>query len=86
MNTTRSNYRVHLLFFASGISGLMYQVVWLRMLSRLLGVTIYATSTVMAAFMGGLALGSFFNWPFDNSWRCACGLTWSLKRLLVMAR
>lgn len=59
MNTTRSNYRVYLLFFASGISGLMYQVVWLRMLSRLLGVTIYATSTVLAAFMGGLALGSF---------------------------
>ena len=60
MNTTQSTYRVYLLFFASGISGLMYQVVWLRMLSRLLGVTIYATSTVLAAFMGGLALGSFF--------------------------
>ncbi len=60
MDTTRSNYRAYLLFLASGISGLMYQVVWLRMLSRLLGATIYATSTVRAAFMGGLALGSFF--------------------------
>jgi spermidine synthase len=46
------------LFFLSGISGLMYQVVWLRMLTRILGSTTYATSTVLAAFMAGLALGS----------------------------
>ena len=48
------------LFFASGSAGLMYQVVWLRMLARMLGVTIYATATVVAAFMAGLALGSYF--------------------------
>ena len=48
-----------LLFFLSGISGLMYEVVWVRMLTRVLGSTIYATSTVLAAFMAGLALGSF---------------------------
>ncbi len=47
------------LFFLSGISGLMYQVVWVRMLTRILGHTVYATSTVLAAFMAGLALGSF---------------------------
>lgn len=52
-------FRVYTLFFASGVAGLIYQVVWLRMLSRIMGVTIYATSTVLAAFMGGLALGSF---------------------------
>src|SRR5581483_3311672 len=46
-------------FFLSGISGLMYQVVWVRMLSRILGNTVYATSTVLAAFMAGLALGSY---------------------------
>ncbi len=37
----------------------MYEVVWLRMLSRTLGSTVYATSTILAVFMGGLALGSF---------------------------
>jgi spermidine synthase len=47
------------LFLASGCSGLMYQVVWVRMLTRMFGVTIYATSTVVAAFMAGLALGSY---------------------------
>jgi spermidine synthase len=47
------------LFFLSGISGLAYQVVWVRMLTRVLGCTVYATSTVLAAFMAGLALGSY---------------------------
>ncbi|MDR3632839.1 MAG: fused MFS/spermidine synthase [Isosphaeraceae bacterium] len=46
------------LFFLSGISGLLYEVVWLRMLTRLLGNTVYATSTVLAAYMGGLGIGS----------------------------
>lgn len=46
-----------LLFFFSGASALLYQVVWQRMLSTIFGVTVYATSTVLAAFMAGLALG-----------------------------
>jgi len=50
---------VFALFFLSGISGLMYETVWLRMLSRVLGNTVYATSVVIAAFMAGLALGSY---------------------------
>jgi spermidine synthase len=50
---------VFLLFFASGISGLIYEVVWLRILSRIIGVTAYATAITLAAFMAGLALGSF---------------------------
>jgi spermidine synthase len=50
---------LYLLFFLSGISGLMYEVVWVRMLTRILGSTVYATSTVLAAFMAGLALGSW---------------------------
>ena len=50
---------VFLLFFVSGISGLIYEVVWLRILSRVIGVTAYATAVTLAAFMAGLALGSF---------------------------
>src|SRR5687768_10709387 len=46
------------LFFFSGTSALMYQVLWLRMLSLVFGVTVYAASTVLASFMAGLALGS----------------------------
>jgi spermidine synthase len=47
------------LFFASGISGLVYQVLWLRILSLVFGVTVFAISTVLSSFMAGLAIGSF---------------------------
>ena len=47
-----------MLFFCSGISALIYQVLWLRLLGLVFGVTTYAASTVWASFMAGLALGS----------------------------
>jgi spermidine synthase len=46
-------------FFLSGALGLMYEVVWLRVLGLVLGHTVYAVTTVLAAFMSGLALGSY---------------------------
>jgi spermidine synthase len=48
-----------LLFFFSGASALIYEVVWGRMLTLVFGGTSFAISTVLAAFMGGLALGSY---------------------------
>jgi spermidine synthase len=47
-----------ILFFASGVCALVYQVLWLRLLGLVFGVTTYAASTVWASFMAGLALGS----------------------------
>jgi spermidine synthase len=47
------------LFCVSGISGLLYEVAWTRMLHLLFGDTVLATSTVLTAFMAGLALGSW---------------------------
>jgi len=57
---------IFLLFFASGISGLIYEVVWLRILSRITGVTTYATAITIAAFMAGLGLGSFIFGRFTD--------------------
>ena len=48
-----------LLFFLSGTSALLYQVAWVRVLGPVFGVTVYAVGTVLAAFMAGLALGSY---------------------------
>lgn len=48
-----------LCFFLSGVAGLLYEVVWMRLLGLVFGHTIYAVTTVLAAYMGGLALGSF---------------------------
>lgn len=45
-------------FFVSGVAGLVYQVVWTRYLALFLGHTSYAVIAVLAAFMGGLALGN----------------------------
>jgi spermidine synthase len=50
---------IALLFLLSGASALIYQVVWVRQLTTVFGATIYAVSTVLTAFMGGLALGSW---------------------------
>jgi spermidine synthase len=47
-----------LLFFLSGASALIYQVLWMRLLALVFGVTVHAASTVLAAFMAGLAFGS----------------------------
>lgn len=47
-----------LLFFASGACGLTYQVLWLRLLALVFGVTVHAASAVLASFMAGLALGA----------------------------
>jgi spermidine synthase len=46
-------------FFLSGMAALIYEVVWTRPLSLIFGSTVYAVSTMLAAFMGGLALGSY---------------------------
>ena len=47
------------LFLLSGACGLVYQVLWARMLIVVFGATLPAVSTVLSAFMAGLALGSF---------------------------
>lgn len=48
------------LFLFSGMSALIYQVIWSRLCALLLGTTVYSVSTVVGVFMGGLALGSWF--------------------------
>jgi len=49
---------LHALFFLSGAAALVYQVTWARSLSLVFGGTHLAVATVLAVFMGGLALGS----------------------------
>jgi spermidine synthase len=59
--------KIIFLFFLSGISGLIYEIIWTRVLMNLLGSSIYAISIVLAVFMGGLAIGSLiFGKIIDN--------------------
>src|SRR5436309_5806846 len=48
-----------LCLFVSGASGLIYEIAWVRSLELVFGATSFAVATVLAAFMGGLALGSW---------------------------
>jgi len=50
---------IYALFFLSGLTSLIYEVIWVRRFGEVFGVTTYATSTVLAAFFTGLAVGSY---------------------------
>ncbi|MEO5987776.1 MAG: hypothetical protein ABIU54_07320 [Candidatus Eisenbacteria bacterium] len=49
-----------LCFFLSGAAGLLYELVWCKQLSYLLGSSLHSVATVVAAFLAGLALGARF--------------------------
>lgn len=46
-------------FFVSGLTGLIYQILWTRMIVKVIGSAPFAISIVLTVFMGGLGLGSF---------------------------
>ena len=48
------------LFFCSGVSSLVYQVVWARMLNVAFDTSFVTAIIVLSAAMAGLALGSWF--------------------------
>ena len=45
-------------FFASGAAGLIFEVIWSRLLGHVFGATSLAVATTLSAFMGGLAIGA----------------------------
>ncbi len=46
-------------FFLSGLSGLIYEILWTRMIVKVIGCAPFAISIVLTVFMGGLGLGSY---------------------------
>jgi spermidine synthase len=56
-------------FFTSGLAGLIYQVVWSRLLTLVVGVSIFAITAVICTFMAGLALGSWAVGRYGGRWR-----------------
>lgn len=57
--TQKSRHILVVIFFGSGATSLVYETLWVRQLHLSFGTTQLAVSTVLAAFMGGLALGGF---------------------------
>ena len=52
------------LFFFSGASSLIFETIFTRLLTYTFGNTAQAVSTVLAVFLGGLALGSYLLGPW----------------------
>jgi len=55
-----------IIFGFSGLTALVYEIVWIRPLSLVFGTTIYAVSIIIAAFLSGLALGSWIAGRFSD--------------------
>jgi spermidine synthase len=48
-------------FFLSGAAGLVYEVIWVRLIDKVIGSAPFAVATVLSVFMAGLALGSYLS-------------------------
>ncbi len=87
---------VGLLFVASGMSGLVFEVIWVRYLTLVVGHTTFAVSLVVSAFLAGLVLGSLWLGRLADRLQrpllvygllegataaLALGITWVLARL-----
>jgi spermidine synthase len=78
-----------LFFFASGASGLIYEIVWVRQFGLLFGSTVYSAALVTGIFMLGLGLGSWLAGRWADS-RFASGplpplRTYGVFELLIAA-
>ena len=49
---------LYAIFFASGASALIFEMLWFRQAGLALGNSVWASSLVLSGFMGGLALGN----------------------------
>lgn len=47
------------IFFSTGFSALLFQIIWQRVLALHAGVDLYSITTVVAAFMAGVMIGKF---------------------------
>ena len=58
MNPHTKRIILLIIFTLSGMTALIYEVIWMRQLTLIFGTTLYAVSMVLSVFMAGLALGS----------------------------
>ena len=58
MRAGDGRFIAQLLFFLAGFTGLVYEMLWIRMSTSIFGVHFLAITAVVATFMAGQALGS----------------------------
>src|SRR5271168_3134169 len=58
-----------LLLFFSGTAALIYQVLWIRQLSLVVGVEVYSITVAVSAFFAGLAAGGAVFGRVADQWK-----------------
>lgn len=58
-SASRLFYLILSCFFVSGLTGLVYEILWTRMIVKIIGSSPLAVSIVLTVFMGGLGVGSY---------------------------
>ncbi|MES3037246.1 MAG: fused MFS/spermidine synthase [Bdellovibrionota bacterium] len=81
-------FYLNFIFFVSGISGLIYQVIWVREFGQIFGNTVSSASLVAGTFVFGLGLGSYLAGKFidrKHSTDPSAGLRYYIKSELFIA-
>ena len=71
-------WAVYLAIALSGMSALGAEVVWTRLLSLVLGGTVYTFSLILAVFLIGLGIGSSLGALLAPAGRLGAGWRWVL--------
>ncbi len=58
-DASRFRLVIFVCLFFSGLTSLVYELVWIRQLTLVIGGTLYAVSAALCAFMGGLGAGAW---------------------------
>lgn len=58
-DASRFRLVIFICLFFSGLTSLVYELVWIRQLTLVIGGTLYAVSAALCAFMGGLGAGAW---------------------------
>ena len=78
-----SEWTVYTAIGLSGATALGAEVVWTRLFSMLMGITVYSFSIILAVFLVGLALGAGMGSRISRAMRPRVALGWS-QMLLVL--
>jgi spermidine synthase len=81
----RSPWALYLIFFVSGIAGLVYQVMWTRSFGLVLGSTTRAAAVVLAAFFLGMGIGNWAGGRFARTTRAAALRSYAWIEIAVAA-
>lgn len=68
-NTRAMHLIIAVVFFVSGAAALLFETVWFRLAGLSFGNSVWASSLVLASFMGGIALGNVLVARYGRSLR-----------------